>query len=60
MPERQALLAEPGLHLHDYGKEPRHGRKLGHCTVVESSAARRNARARKILTRLYPQLPFKP
>lgn len=60
MPERQALLAEPGLHLHDYGKEPRHGRKLGHCTVVESSAGRRNARARKILTRLYPQLPFKP
>ena len=24
------------VHLHDYGKQPRPGRKLGHCTVVES------------------------
>ena len=23
MPPRQSLLAEPGLHWHDYGKEPR-------------------------------------
>ena len=27
----------PGLHLHDYGKQPRPGRKLGHCTLVEPS-----------------------
>jgi 5-(carboxyamino)imidazole ribonucleotide synthase len=60
MPARTALLAEPGLHLHDYGKEPRHGRKLGHCTVVEASDRRRDARARAILRRLYPQLPFQP
>jgi 5-(carboxyamino)imidazole ribonucleotide synthase len=60
MPARRALLAEPGLHLHDYGKEPRHGRKLGHCTIVEATAGRRNARARTILARLYPQLPLKP
>ncbi|HXR18606.1 MAG TPA: 5-(carboxyamino)imidazole ribonucleotide synthase [Steroidobacteraceae bacterium] len=59
MPPRDALLSEPGLHLHDYGKEPRHGRKLGHCTVVETSAARRNSRARALLRRLYPQLSFK-
>ena len=33
----RALLASPALHLHDYGKEPRPGRKLGHCTVVASA-----------------------
>jgi len=60
MPERQSLLAESGLHLHDYGKEPRHGRKLGHCTIVESSARRRDLRAARLLRRLYPQLPLQP
>jgi 5-(carboxyamino)imidazole ribonucleotide synthase len=60
MPARRALLAEPGLHLHDYGKEPRHGRKLGHCTILESSAVRCNSRARGLLRRLYPQLSLKP
>ena len=45
MPAAQRLLAEPGVHLHDYGKEPRHGRKLGHCTIMESSARRRDLRA---------------
>ncbi|MDE0360880.1 MAG: hypothetical protein OXI74_06890 [Rhodospirillaceae bacterium] len=24
----------PGAHLHDYGKAPRPGRKLGHCTLL--------------------------
>jgi 5-(carboxyamino)imidazole ribonucleotide synthase len=33
MPDRAAVLAIPGAHLHDYGKEPRPGRKLGHITV---------------------------
>jgi len=60
MPAPAGLLAEPGLHLHDYGKEPRHGRKLGHCTIVESSAGRRNSRAKALLRRLYPQLSIKP
>jgi 5-(carboxyamino)imidazole ribonucleotide synthase len=27
-----AILAEPGAHLHLYGKEMRHGRKMGHVT----------------------------
>jgi 5-(carboxyamino)imidazole ribonucleotide synthase len=34
MPSRDAVLAIPGAHLHDYGKSPRPGRKLGHVTVV--------------------------
>jgi 5-(carboxyamino)imidazole ribonucleotide synthase len=33
MPDRAAVLAVPGAHLHDYGKEPRSGRKLGHITL---------------------------
>ena len=34
MPDRDSILAIPGAHLHDYGKEPRPGRKLGHVTVT--------------------------
>jgi 5-(carboxyamino)imidazole ribonucleotide synthase len=34
MPDRDAVLAVPGAHLHDYGKAPRPGRKLGHVTVT--------------------------
>ncbi len=30
MPNRAELLKKSGLHLHDYGKKPRPGRKLGH------------------------------
>ena len=30
------LLALPGAHLHLYGKAPRHGRKLGHLTLVDA------------------------
>jgi 5-(carboxyamino)imidazole ribonucleotide synthase len=52
MPARARLLATPGVHLHDYGKQPRPGRKVGHCTLVESTAARRDARARRLLKEL--------
>jgi 5-(carboxyamino)imidazole ribonucleotide synthase len=34
MPSRDAVLAIAGAHLHDYGKAPRLGRKLGHVTVT--------------------------
>jgi phosphoribosylaminoimidazole carboxylase (NCAIR synthetase) len=40
------------VHLHDYGKRPRPGRKVGHCTIVEPTAARRDARARLLAARL--------
>ena len=52
LPPRAALLAQPGLHLHDYGKQPRPGRKVGHCTVVERSAQARDARTRALLRQL--------
>src|SRR4029077_12770224 len=34
LPDAAAVLAVPGAHLHDYGKAPRAGRKVGHVTVV--------------------------
>ncbi len=33
MPEPGPVLAEAGGHWHDYGKQPRDGRKVGHATV---------------------------
>ena len=49
MPDRERLLAMDGVHLHDYGKEPRPGRKLGHCTVVASSPTERDRSLRRLL-----------
>ena len=34
VPDRAAVAAVAGAHLHLYGKEPRPGRKLGHVTIV--------------------------
>lgn len=42
MPDRERLLEVEGLAFHDYGKEARPGRKLGHCTILKSRAAERN------------------
>ncbi len=33
MPEARAFLAVPGGHWHDYGKQARDGRKVGHATL---------------------------
>ncbi len=59
LPPARSLLAEPGVHWHDYGKDPRHGRKVGHCTLVDASGRLRDRRARALLARLYPQLPLR-
>jgi 5-(carboxyamino)imidazole ribonucleotide synthase len=40
MPNRSALLGVPGAHLHEYGKQPRPARKLGHCTLVDQNRER--------------------
>ncbi|MDB6164198.1 MAG: phosphoribosylaminoimidazole carboxylase [Xanthomonadaceae bacterium] len=37
MPDSDAVLREPGGHWHDYGKEPRTGRKVGHATLRADS-----------------------
>lgn len=44
MPDGDVVLREPGGHWHDYGKEPRAGRKVGHATLrADSRAALANA-----------------
>ena len=43
MPDREALLAIDGLAFHDYGKDPRPGRKLGHCTILKKRPTERNS-----------------
>jgi 5-(carboxyamino)imidazole ribonucleotide synthase len=40
LPSRDAILTVAGAHLHDYGKSPRSGRKVGHCTLVDVDRAR--------------------
>jgi 5-(carboxyamino)imidazole ribonucleotide synthase len=52
MPEGAGLLKESGLHLHDYGKVARAGRKLGHITLVEGTAKRAQQRALRLLRRI--------
>jgi 5-(carboxyamino)imidazole ribonucleotide synthase len=42
MPSRERLLAIDGLAFHDYGKEPRPGRKLGHCTILKTRPGERD------------------
>ncbi len=39
MPDATAVLAQPGGHWHDYGKQPRDGRKVGHATLRSEDAA---------------------
>jgi 5-(carboxyamino)imidazole ribonucleotide synthase len=52
MPDRDAVLAVPGTHLHDYGKAPRPGRKLGHVTVTAPSDDELTARLVTLTGRL--------
>ncbi|HEX6580370.1 MAG TPA: 5-(carboxyamino)imidazole ribonucleotide synthase [Actinomycetota bacterium] len=37
-PPDEAFPADPGVHVHRYGKHARPGRKLGHVTIVEDDA----------------------
>ena len=39
MPDAASVLQEAGGHWHDYGKEPRAGRKVGHATLRADDAA---------------------
>ncbi len=38
MPDRERMLRIEGLAFHDYGKQARPGRKLGHCTILAERA----------------------
>ena len=48
IPQAARRLGIPGCRLHDYGKTPREGRKLGHITVVADSAGERDERLRQV------------
>jgi 5-(carboxyamino)imidazole ribonucleotide synthase len=49
LPTNAAQFNEPGLYLHDYGKAPRPGRKLGHLTIVATDATTRDQELSKAL-----------
>jgi 5-(carboxyamino)imidazole ribonucleotide synthase len=49
LPERSEILKVPGVHFHHYGKDPRPARKLGHATVVEPTARKRDQSLKKLL-----------
>jgi 5-(carboxyamino)imidazole ribonucleotide synthase len=54
MPPVRELLSCEELHLHDYAKAPRPGRKLGHCTLIARTPGERDRWARGLLARLAP------
>ena len=47
-PSLDALLAVSGAQVHLYGKAPRQGRKLGHVTVVTTTAAERDGQVAEV------------
>jgi len=53
IPDNPEAIAAASGSIHDYGKTPRSGRKLGHITVVADSAADRDAKLRR-LAKLLP------
>jgi len=48
LPPVESMLAIPGAHFHDYGKSPRPGRKVGHCTLVDEDRERLLERLRAV------------
>ena len=53
VPDVASVLKLPEAHLHDYGKDPRPGRKLGHVTVTAPGPALLAERV-EVLARLVP------
>jgi 5-(carboxyamino)imidazole ribonucleotide synthase len=54
MPEDRERFRNPPCYLHDYGKDPRPGRKLGHVTVVTDDPAERDKILEKLAKSLNP------
>jgi 5-(carboxyamino)imidazole ribonucleotide synthase len=48
LPDRDAVSAVTGAHLHDYDKAPRPGRKVGHITVTAPTSAELDDRLRRL------------
>ncbi|MBX3357674.1 MAG: 5-(carboxyamino)imidazole ribonucleotide synthase [Phycisphaeraceae bacterium] len=55
LPDPAALLAIPGAHLHDYGKEPRPGRKVGHVTLTAPDPSRLDDRLASLRAAISPR-----
>lgn len=54
VPPLESLLAIPGVALHDYGKKPRPGRKVGHVTVCGEDWEETWGRANRVRNLLSP------
>jgi len=52
MPDADAVLAQSSGHWHDYGKQPRDGRKVGHATLRGDDAAQLATEIEAVGTRL--------
>jgi 5-(carboxyamino)imidazole ribonucleotide synthase len=52
MPEDSARIVAENVALHDYGKEPRRDRKLGHVTLVAEDRLQREAHLETLLARI--------
>lgn len=48
MPDRDRAMKVPGLRWHDYGKEPRPGRKIGHATLTAETPEALMANAARV------------
>lgn len=60
MPDANAVLSEAGGHWHDYGKESRAGRKVGHATLRADSAADLAATLQRVGTALNREAQVAP
>ncbi len=58
IPTSNAALQQNGVHFHDYGKQARAGRKLGHATVVAGTPKARDLAVKKML-KLLPKTKSK-
>ena len=60
LPPAHSALAQAGVHWHDYGKQPRPGRKVGHATVCAPDEAELKARAAALAEALGRQQQIAP
>ncbi|KRG69165.1 5-(carboxyamino)imidazole ribonucleotide synthase [Pseudoxanthomonas dokdonensis] len=60
MPEATAVLGQPGGHWHDYGKQGREGRKVGHATLRADAPATLAEGLRKVGAQLDRQAQVAP
>jgi 5-(carboxyamino)imidazole ribonucleotide synthase len=60
LPDARAILGEPDGHWHDYAKQPRAGRKVGHATVCARTNAELSERLARIARALQREAQIEP